>query len=213
MGNILSLVQEEHSLKNFITLLSLSLSLSLCFCLCVCVLIFLFLILRLNPLPFCSLQGYSGWHGNCPCIFDSSVCVCAILVIHVLFLSYTRCIYHHPSIPLFMLHAYFWEYFLIWSHVDFSHKLIISFAIYIRWMISCWTRLGIGFLLFKLTCLLIILNYIIKKSYHMNVIFLKKSISAEAITKPNTPLKSIHKHGQLQSKTRLNKHTVTFTGI
>jgi hypothetical protein len=121
MGNILSLVQEEHSLRNFMysTLsLSLSLSLSFCVCLCVRVLIFLFLILRLKPLPFCSLQGYSGWHGNCPCIFDSSVCVCvyAILVIHVLFLSYTRYIYYHPSIPLFMLHAYFWEYFLIWSH-------------------------------------------------------------------------------------------------
>jgi hypothetical protein len=155
MGNILSLVQEEHSLKNFMSStlsLSLSLSLSLCVCLCVCVLIFLFLILRLKPLPFCSLQGYSGWHGNCPCIFDSSLCVCvyAILVIHVLFLSYTRYIYYHPSIPLFMLHAYFWEYFLIWSHVDFSHKLIISFAIYIRWMISYWNRLGIWFLLFIL---------------------------------------------------------------
>jgi len=61
------------------------------------------------------------------------------------------------------------------------------------------------------TCLLIILNYIIKKSYHMWFFF--KSISAEAITKPNTPLKSIHKHSQLQSKTRLNKHSDIYRNL
>ena len=61
----------------------------------------------LSPSVLCTTC--SAWHGDSLFIFDSFVY--AILVILVLFFSLITYIFSHHSIPLFMLHAYIWEYF------------------------------------------------------------------------------------------------------